>query len=59
MKNLIIIKAVTLFGLILATALLSSCGNTKYVKCDAYKTQYKPIKAERHHGHHIKCDAYN
>jgi len=59
MKNLIIIKAVTLFGLILATALLSSCGSAKYVKCDAYKTQYKPIKAERHHGHHIKCDAYN
>lgn len=58
MKNLIILKAVTLFGLILATALFSSCGNTKYVKCDAYKTQYKPIKADKHR-HHIKCDAYN
>lgn len=58
MKNLIILKAVTLFGLILATALFSSCGSTKYVKCDAYKTQYKPIKADKHR-HHIKCDAYN
>jgi hypothetical protein len=58
MKNLIILKAVTLFGLILATALFSSCGNTKYVNCDAYKTQYKPIKADKHR-HHIKCDAYN
>jgi|LauGreDrversion4_2_1035121.scaffolds.fasta_scaffold01193_14 hypothetical protein len=60
MKNLIILKAVTLFGLILATAILtSSCGSTKYVKCDAYKTQYPKLKAERHHGRHIKCDAYN
>ena len=37
---------------------MSSCGNTKYVSCDAYKTQYKPLKAEKHK-HHIKCDAYN
>lgn len=59
MKNLIILKAATLFGLILATALFSSCGSSKtYVHCDAYKTQYKPIKADKHR-HHIKCDAYN
>jgi hypothetical protein len=39
---------------------LSSCGSTKYVNCDAYKTQYKPIKAEKHkHHHHKLCDAYN
>lgn len=31
---------------------------TRYVQCDAYKTQYAPIKPERHHKHHT-CDAYN
>lgn len=36
---------------------LTSCGGTKYVQCDAYKTHYKPIKAEKHKHH--KCDAYN
>ena len=30
---------------------------TRYVQCDAYKTQYKPIKAEKHKHH--TCDAYN
>jgi hypothetical protein len=30
---------------------------TKYVQCDAYKTQYAPIKPERHKHH--TCDAYN
>ena len=59
MKNLIIIKTAILFGLILATAMLSSsCSSTKYIKCDAYKTQYKPIKADKHKGHKL-CDAYN
>ena len=29
----------------------------KYHQCDAYKTQYKPLKAERHKHH--TCDAYN
>jgi hypothetical protein len=59
MKNLIIIKTAILFGLILATALLSaSCSSTKYVNCDAYKTHYKPIKADKHKGHK-QCDAYN
>lgn len=37
---------------------MSSCGSTKYVNCDAYKTQYKPLKAEKHK-HHKLCDAYN
>lgn len=36
---------------------LASCGGTKYVQCDAYKTHYKPLKAEKHKHH--KCDAYN
>jgi len=59
MKNLIIIKTAILFGLILATAMLSSsCSSTKYVSCDAYKVQYPKLKAEKHR-HHIKCDAYN
>ena len=53
------IKTAILFGLILATALLSaSCSSTKYVNCDAYKTHYKPIKADKHKGHK-QCDAYN
>jgi hypothetical protein len=39
---------------------MSSCGSTKYVNCDAYKVQHKPIKAEKHkHHHHNLCDAYN
>ena len=29
----------------------------KYHQCDAYKTQYAPIKPERHKHH--TCDAYN
>ena len=37
---------------------MSSCKSTKYHTCDAYKTQYKPIKAEKHK-YHGKCDAYN
>lgn len=45
-------------SIITLAILLTSCGSTKYVDCDAYKTHYKPLKAERHHGHHIKCDAY-
>jgi len=53
------IKTAILFGLILATAMLSSsCSSTKYVNCDAYKTQHKPIKADKHKGHKL-CDAYN
>jgi hypothetical protein len=48
-------KVLTLIALaILAT----SCGNTKYVNCDAYKTHYKPVKAEKHKNH-VKCDAYS
>lgn len=39
---------------------LSSCKSTKYLDCDAYKTQYKPLKAEKHKRHHHQlCDAYN
>ena len=37
--------------------LLASCGGTKYLDCDAYKTRYKALKPEKHH--HAKCDAYN
>lgn len=40
--------------------LLASCGGTKYLNCDAYKTQYKALKPEKHkHHHHKLCDAYN
>lgn len=51
-----------MYAMIILTMLLgmSSCGSTKYVNCDAYKTQHKPIKAEKHkHHHHKLCDAYN
>jgi hypothetical protein len=44
--------------LIAVAILATSCGNTKYVNCDAYKTHYKPVKAEKHK-HHVKCDAYS
>lgn len=46
-----------LITLVIVATVLSSCGGTKYVTCDAYKTHYKPLKAEKHK--HIKCDAYN
>lgn len=36
---------------------LTSCGGTKYVQCDAYKTRYKAVKPEKHK--HVKCDAYS
>jgi hypothetical protein len=53
------IRTAILLAMIIGTAVLaSSCGNTKYVGCDAYKTQYPKLKAEKHK-HHIKCDAYN
>lgn len=43
-----------------AVVALSSCKSTKYLDCDAYKTQYKPLKAEKHKRHHHQlCDAYN
>ena len=32
---------------------LTSCGGTKYVQCDAYKTHYKPIKPEKHKHHEM------
>lgn len=55
-------KTAILYTAIIITVLIamSSCGSTKYVNCDAYKTQYKPLKAEKHkHHHHKLCDAYN
>jgi hypothetical protein len=54
------IRTAILLAMIIGTAVLaSSCGSTKYVNCDAYKTQYKPIKADKHKRHHHTCDAYN
>lgn len=44
--------------LICATvAALTSCKSSKHIDSDAYKTYYKPVKAEHHK--HPKCDAYN
>lgn len=50
---------VALLVAIVATLLfaLASCKSTKYHTCDAYKVQYKPLKAEKHK--HKLCDAYN
>jgi hypothetical protein len=50
-----------MYAMIILTMLLgmSSCSSTKYVNCDAYKTHYKPIKADKHKRHHHTCDAYN
>jgi hypothetical protein len=31
----------------------------RYHQCDAYKTQYAPIKPDHHKRHHHTCDAYN
>lgn len=36
---------------------LASCKSSKHIDNDAYKTYYKPVKAEHHK--HPKCDAYN
>jgi hypothetical protein len=49
-----------LYTMIVITLLLAmtSCGSTKYVDCDAYKTHHKPLKADKHKGHK-QCDAYN
>ncbi len=49
-----------LYTMIIVTIIfaMTSCANTKkYYNCDAYKTHYKPIKAEKHR--HALCDAYN
>jgi hypothetical protein len=48
-------KLITITAIIVA---MSSCKSTKYHTCDAYKTQYKQIKPEKHK-HHGLCDAYN
>lgn len=56
------IKAVAIYGMLVATIVMAmaSCASTKYHTCDAYKVQYKPLKAEKHkHHHHQLCDAYN
>jgi hypothetical protein len=47
----------SLVALLIFALTISSCKNTKYVDCDAYKTHYKPVKAEKHK--HAKCDAYS
>jgi len=54
------IKAVAIYGMLVATIVMAmtSCKSTKYHTCDAYKVQYKPLKAEKHK-HHKLCDAYN
>lgn len=49
MKKLLFIAS---FAIVLA-----SCKSSKHIGSDAYKTYYKPIKAEHHK--HPKCDAYN
>lgn len=51
-----------MYAMIILTMLLgmSACKSTRYVNCDAYRTQYKKLKPERHKSHHHNlCDAYN
>jgi hypothetical protein len=50
MKKLIIIIIIGITA--------ASCKSTKYVDCDAYKTHYPKVKADKHK-HHKICDAYN
>lgn len=57
MKNKTLVTAYLIVGLLLV-AITSCKSSKKYFACDAYKTQYKPIKAEKHR-HHSLCDAYN
>ena len=49
-----------MYAMIILTMLIgmSSCGSTKYVDCDAYKTHYKQVKPDKHKQHKL-CDAYN
>jgi hypothetical protein len=59
MKNSNLVTAYLIVGLLLLALTMSSCKSSKkYFACDAYKTQYKPIKAEKHK-HHGLCDADN
>ena len=61
MKTTERVMAMTMFIAIGLTILLgaTSCGSTKYHPCDAYKTKYKPLKADHHRKNHHTCDAYN
>ena len=54
-RILAIMYVIIILTMLFAT---SSCGSTKYVDCDAYKTHHKPLKAEKHKQHKL-CDAYN
>lgn len=58
MKNKTLVTAYLIVGLLLVAMIMTSCKSTKHLDCDAYKTQYKPLKAEKHR-HHGLCDAYN
>lgn len=63
MKTTEKVMAVTMFTAIGLTILLgaASCASSKqYHTCDAYKTHYPKIKADKHRSHkHGLCDAYN
>lgn len=58
MKNKTLVTAYLIVGLLLVAMIMTSCKSTKYHTCDAYKTQYKSLKPEKHK-HHGLCDAYN
>ena len=63
MKKLVLLSAVLLVAI---STTFAQDGKPKklrksksrYHQCDAYKTQYAPLKPERHHNHGL-CDAYN
>ena len=63
MKKLVLLSAAVLVAVGTSFAgdgvkKLKKHRRVRYHQCDAYKTQYAPIKPERHHNHGL-CDAYN
>jgi hypothetical protein len=63
MKNLVLLSVTFLLAVGTTFAndgvkKLKKHKRAKYHQCDAYKTQYKPIKQDRHRSHGL-CDAYN
>jgi glutathione peroxidase-family protein len=58
-ERLLAMVMFTAIGLVILLS-ATSCGSAKqYHSCDAYKTKYKPLKADHHKRHKHTCDAYN
>jgi hypothetical protein len=57
-ERLLAMVMFTAIGLVILLS-ATSCASNKYHTCDAYKTKYKPLKADHHKRHKHTCDAYN